>query len=234
MNKYYSTIDNKLKTSRKLLNKTGLDDNEILNRFILNKKHKSDDFIKYKNILNKYIKENENDDDVLYYIKLNNEIKLMNNYIDEKENIYKEKILKERQEYIKEQQRLEKEKYDKNQKEMEVYNKEVCRYTKPGETVYQCLICDFKTDLSHTNPLENTLVIKDYFDLKFHKDSVNKYLTINVKKSIEDKFIDVIFTFDMKEKDAFYKDLYFKKLFLKYYYLIKCIINFQVCLEKKI
>ena len=213
MNKYYSTIDNKLKTSRKLLNKTGLDDNEILNKFILNEKHKSDDFIKCKNILNKYIKENENDDDIIYYIKLNNEIKLMNNYIDEKENLYKEKLLKERQEYIKEQQRLEKEKYDKNQKEMEVYNKEVCRYTKPGETVYQRLICGFKTDLSHTTPLKNTLVIKDHFDLKFHKDSVNKFLAINVKKSIEDKFIDVIFKFNMNIKDTFYKDLYFKKLF---------------------
>ena len=37
MNKYYLTIDNKLKISRKLLNKTGLDDNEILNKSILNK-----------------------------------------------------------------------------------------------------------------------------------------------------------------------------------------------------
>ena len=84
MNKYYLAIDNKSKILRKLLNKTGLDDNEILNKFILNEKPKSDDFIKYKNILNKYIEENENDVDVLYYIKLNNEIKLMNNYIDEK------------------------------------------------------------------------------------------------------------------------------------------------------
>ena len=33
MDKYYLTIDNKLKISRKLLNKTGLDDNEILNLF---------------------------------------------------------------------------------------------------------------------------------------------------------------------------------------------------------
>ena len=87
MNKYYSTIDNKLKTLRKLLDKTGLDDNEILSKFILNKKHKSDDFIKYENILNKDIKENENDDDALYYIKLNKEIKLMNSYIDEKKSI---------------------------------------------------------------------------------------------------------------------------------------------------
>ena len=130
-----------------------------------------------------------------------------------KKNLYKKELLKERQEYIKEQQRLEKEKYYKNQKEMEVNNKVVCRYTKPGETVYQCLICDFETDLSHTTPLENTLVIKDHFDLKFHKDSVNKNLIINVKKSIEDKFIDVIFTFGVKEKEAFYKDLYFKNLF---------------------
>ena len=51
-------------------------------------------------MLNKYIEEKENDDDILYYIKLNNEIKLMNNYIDEKEKLYEEKLLKERQEYI--------------------------------------------------------------------------------------------------------------------------------------
>ena len=139
----------------------------------------------------------------------------MNNYTDEKEKLYEEKSLKERQEYIyiKEQQRVKKEEYDNNQKEMKVYNKEVCRYSKSGETAYQCLICTFKIDLSHTTPLEHTLVIKDHFDLKFHKDNVNKNLTISVKKSIEDKFIDIIFTFDINTKDAFYKDSYFKKLF---------------------
>ena len=108
---------------------------------------------------------------------------------------------------------MKKEEYDNNQKEMKVYNKEVCRYTKPGETVYQCLNCNFKNDLSHATPLEHTLVIKDHFDLKFHKDNVNKNLTISVKKSIEGKFIDVIFKFDINIKDAFYKDFYFKKLF---------------------
>ena len=64
---------------------------------------------------------------------------------------------------------------------MKVYNKEVCRYTKSGEIVYQCLICTFKIDLSHTTPLEHTSVIKDHFDLKFHKDNVNRNLTIKIK-----------------------------------------------------
>ena len=87
LNKHYLTIDNKLNISRKLLNKAGLGDNEILNKFILNEKHKNNDFIKYENTLNKYIEENENDNDVLCYIKLNNEIKLMNNYIEGKEKL---------------------------------------------------------------------------------------------------------------------------------------------------
>ena len=141
----------------------------------------------------------------------------MNNYIEEKEKLYEDKLLKERQEYIKEQQRLEKEKYENNQKEMKIYNKEVCRYTKEnmesGEIVYQCLICDFKIDLSHITPTAHTLVVEDHFDLKFHKNNINKNLTISVKKSIEDKFIDMIFKFDINIKDAFYNDLYFKKLF---------------------
>ena len=142
----------------------------------------------------------------------------MNNYINEKEEQYEEKILKERQEYMEEQQRLEKEKYENNQKEMKIYNKKVCRYTKEnmksGEIAYQCLICNFKIDLSHITPIAHTLVIKDHFDLKFHKDDVNQNLTISVKKSIEDKFIDIIFSFGITLKNAFYRDSYFKKLFL--------------------
>ena len=100
---------------------------------------------------------------------------------------------------------------------MKVYNKEVCKYTKEnmesGEIVHQCLICDFKIDLSYITPTTHTLVIEDHFELEFHKDNVNKNLTISVKKSIEDKFIDMIFKFDINIKDAFYNDLYFKKSF---------------------
>ena len=113
--------------------------------------------------------------------------------------------------------KLEKEEYDQNKKEMEIYNKEVCRFTKEHkklkETPYICMICHFKRDLSHSSPLEGQLVIKDHFDLKLHKNNVDKNLTINIKKSIEDKFIDIIFTFNMYEADAFYQDIYFKKLF---------------------
>ena len=54
MNKYYLTIDFKSKISRKLLKKTGLDDDEIFNKFILNDKPKLNDLIKYENIKNKY------------------------------------------------------------------------------------------------------------------------------------------------------------------------------------
>ena len=72
MNKYYKIHDGILKISRKLLNKTGYDDNEILNRYILNKIKNSNDFIRYDKILNEYIEENKNDKDVVNYIRLNN------------------------------------------------------------------------------------------------------------------------------------------------------------------
>ena len=67
---------------------------------------------------------------------------------------------------------MKKEEYNNNQKEMKVYNKEVCRYTKSGETSYQCLICKFKIDLSHTTPLEHTLVKK----ISLIKNSIKKML----------------------------------------------------------
>ena len=65
MNKYYLIHDEILKISKKLLNKTGYDDNEILNKYILNKVKNNDDFIKYDKILNEYIKEIKNDKDVI-------------------------------------------------------------------------------------------------------------------------------------------------------------------------
>ena len=126
-------------------------------------------------------------------------------------------MVKEMEERKKRNERLEKEEYDQNQREMKTYNKEVCRFTKEHmklrETPYICMICDFKRDLSHNAPLAGKLVIEDHFDLKFYKSNVDNKLTINIKKSIEDKFIDIIFTFDIYETDAFYRDIYFRKLF---------------------
>ena len=126
-------------------------------------------------------------------------------------------MVKEMKERKKRNERLETEEYDQNQKEMEIYNKEVCSFTKEHkklkETPYICMICDFKRDLLHNSPLEGQLVIKDHFDLKFHKNNVDKNLKINIKKSIEDKFINIIFTFNIYEADAFYQDIHFKKLF---------------------
>ena len=125
-----------------------------------------------------------------------------------------EKEVEERKER---NERLEKEEYDQNQREMKIYNKEVCRFTdehaKLKEIPCICMICDFKRDLSHKSPLEHQLVIKEHFDLEFHKINVNNNLRINIKKSIEDKFIDIIFTCNIYEAGAFYQDIYFKKLF---------------------
>ena len=217
MNKYYLIHDEILKVSKKLLNKTGYDDNEILNKYVLNKVKNSDDFIRYDKILNEYIEENKNDKDVINYIKLNKERLLINNYIEEKKELCKEKMEKEMEERKERNERLEKEEYDQNQRKMKIYDKEVCRFTNKHielkEIPYICMICDFKRDSSHKSPLERQLVIKEHFDLKFHKYNVDSNLTINIKKSIEDKFIDIIFTFNIYEACAFYQDIYFKKLF---------------------
>ena len=52
----------------------------------------------------------------------------------------------------------------------------------------------------------------DHFKSKEHINNLNKNIEIRTKKSIEDKFIDIIFKFKITTKDAFYNDLYFKKV----------------------
>ena len=52
----------------------------------------------------------------------------------------------------------------------------------------------------------------DHFKSKEHINNSNKNIEIRTKKSIEEKFIDIIFKFKITTKDAFYNDLYFTKV----------------------
>ena len=60
--------------------------------------------------------------------------------------------------------------------------------------------------------VENLNVPIDHFKSEEHINNFNKNIEISTKKSIEEKFIDIIFKFKINTKDAFLKDLYFKEV----------------------
>ena len=65
--------------------------------------------------------------------------------------------------------------------------------------IYKCKICS-----------DNLSVSIDHFNSKEHIDNFNINLTI--KKSIKEKFIDIIFKFKITNEGAFLNDLHFKKI----------------------
>ena len=85
---------------------------------------------------------------------------------------------------------------------------------------YNCLLC-------------NKYISKDHF---FSKEHINKFkndISIKTRDSIKKKFVDLIFDFNIIDKNIFHKDLYFK------YYLKKLIIkncdkekNYKITLYK--
>ena len=58
------------------------------------------------------------------------------------------------------------------------------------------------------------------FFLKKHIDKIDNNISIRIRTSLKNKFIDIIIDFHIADKDLFYKDLYFKdkikKLILKH------------------
>ena len=102
--------------------------------------------------------------------------------------------------------------YELNQERMKIYNKEILRYNRNSkEPVYKCSLCDLEEDLS-LDIEEHYNVMKDYFKLKSHIDNFNEKIKIKVNKSIEDKFIDVIFDFNKLKNNHIYSDLHFKEI----------------------
>ena len=98
---------------------------------------------------------------------------------------------------------------------MKIYNKEVLRYDKnSNEEKYFCSSCDLEQDLS-LNILDQLDVKKAHFKLKLHIDNFNKNVNIKINKSIEDRFIDIIFDFENLQNIHIYEDLYLKEIMKK-------------------
>ena len=173
----------------------------------------------YKNI-NEYIENNKDNDDVLNYMKIEREYNSLKQNIDKivkkvdeerKEKSTKRNKNEDEDEMKKsiEESRLE---YELNQKRMENYNKEVLRHDRnPKEPVYMCSLCELEGDLS-LNPEEQYNVMKGHFNLKSHLDNFNEKIKIKINKSIEDKFVDIIFGFNELKNNHIYSDLHFKEI----------------------
>ena len=107
---------------------------------------------------------------------------------------------------LKEKERLEN--YNKNQEKMKTYNKEVLRYDKnSNEARYICSVCKLEDDLS-LHWTERQYVKRGHFELKLHIDNFNKNVSTKINKSIEGKFIDIIFDFKKLQNIYIYEDLY--------------------------
>ena len=128
---------------------------------------------------------------------------------------YKEDVEKgEIEDKLKEKERLED--YRKNQEEMKIYNNEVLRYDgNSNEQKYTCSVCNLKIDQSRCLTYEQLDVKKGHFKLKLHINNFNKNVNIKTNKSIEDKFIDIIFDFKKLQNTHIYEDLYLKKIMKK-------------------
>ena len=103
-------------------------------------------------------------------------------------------------------------KYKENIEKMKTYNKEVLRYDKnSNEEKYTCSLCKLEDDYS-IHWTEQLNVKKDHFKLKLHIDTFNENVNIKINKSIEDKFIDIIFDFKKLQNLNIYEDLHLKNI----------------------
>ena len=75
------------------------------------------------------------------------------------------------------------------------------RENKKENKIYKCKICS-----------DNLSVSIDHFNSKEHIDNFNNNINLTIKKSIKEKFIDIIFKFKIINEGAFLNDLHFKKI----------------------
>ena len=98
---------------------------------------------------------------------------------------------------------------------MKTYNKEILRHNRnPKEPEYICSLCRFETDLSLDSEEQN-IVMKGHFKLESHINNFNEKIKIKINKSIEDKFIDIIFDFNDLINNHIYSDLHFHEVIKK-------------------
>ena len=89
------------------------------------------------------------------------------------------------------------------------------RYDKnSNEARYICSVCKLEDDLS-LHWTEQQYVKRGRFKLKLHIDNFNENISVKVNKSIEGKFIDIIFDFKKLLNMSIYEDLHLKKIMKK-------------------
>ena len=99
--------------------------------------------------------------------------------------------------------------FNLNQERIKTYNKEILRHNKNSkEERYICSLCELEADLSLDDE-EQYNVNKSHFELKSHMDKFNEKIKI---KSIEDKFVDIIFDFKKLKNNHIYSDLHIKEI----------------------
>ena len=195
-NLYKKTIELN-KSKRKIYNRFKETDYKYINDYIENEINI--DTMEYK-ILKKKINST--------YLKIK-EIDKNKKEADNKK--YKEDLEKSKlEDKLKEKERLED--YNKNQEKMKTYSKEVLRYDEnSNEARYTCSVCKLEDDYS-LHWTEQQFVMKNHFKLKLHRDNFNKKISIKINKSIEGKFVDIIFDFKDLITTTIYEDLYLKKI----------------------
>ena len=193
---YKKTIELNM-TIRKIYNRFKETNYKYINDYIENKFNI--DTMEYK-ILKKKINST--------YLKIKEIIK---NRKEAENKKYKEDLEKSKlEEDLKEKERLEE--YNKNQEKMKTYNKEVLRHDEnSNEARYTCSVCKLENDYS-LHWTKQQFVMKKHFKLELHRDNFNKKISIKINKSIEGKFVDIIFDFKDLITTTIYEDLYLKKL----------------------
>ena len=176
----------------------------------------------YKNI-NEYIEHDKDDDNVLNYIIIKRKSDLLKQNIDKiVKNVAKEKREKksterdededEGEDEIKKSIEESRSEYELYQERMKTYNKEILRHNRnPKEPVYIQSLFKLEKDLS-LQPEEHYNVMKGHFKSKSHLDNFNEKIKIKINKSIEDKFVDIIFDFNKLNNNHIYCDLHFKEI----------------------
>ena len=77
--------------------------------------------------------------------------------------------------------------------------------------MYICSLCRLHGDMS-LDDVEQQDAKKGHFELNSHIDNFNEKIKIKINKSIEDKFVDIIFDFNKLVNNHIHSDLHFKEI----------------------
>ena len=97
---------------------------------------------------------------------------------------------------------------------MKNYNKKILRHDKNSkEEMCICSLCRLEEDMSLDHGEQQN--VKRHFKLKSHIDNFKEKIKIKMNKSIEDKFVDIIFNFNKLMNNHIYSDLHFKDIIIE-------------------